>query len=82
MTIGFSRKSVRLLVWASSSRVWAELHEQGFCRLGGATATVVLDTLREGVLEPDVYDAQLDPLHRDVLAHYSATAMTAPAVGT
>jgi transposase len=75
MTLGFSRKSVRLLVWASSSRAWAELHERAFRRLGGATATVVLDNLREGVLKPDVYDAQLNPLYRDVLAHYGATAL-------
>lgn len=75
MTLGFSRKAVWLLVWASSSRVWAELHEQAFRRLGGATATVVLDNLREGVLKPDVYDAKLNPLYRDVLAHYGATAI-------
>jgi transposase len=75
MTLGFSRKAVWLLVWASSSRVWAELHEQAFRRLGGATATVVLDNLREGVLKPDVYDAQINPLYRDVLAHYGATAI-------
>jgi transposase len=75
MTLGCSRKSVRLLVWASSSRTWAELHEQAFRRLGGATATVVLDNLREGVLEPDVYDPTLNPLFRDVLAHYGATAL-------
>jgi hypothetical protein len=35
LTLGYSRKSVRLLVWRSSSRVWAELHEQAFRRLGG-----------------------------------------------
>jgi transposase len=75
MTLGFSRKAVRLLVWASSSRVWAELHERAFRRLGGATATVVLDNLREGVLKPDVYDPQLNPLYRDVLAHYGVTAL-------
>ena len=75
MTLGFSRKSVRLLTWSSSSRVWAELHEQAFRRLGGATATVVLDNLREGVLKPDVYDPQLNPLYRDVLAHYGVTAL-------
>lgn len=28
MTLGYSRKSVRLLVFGSSSRVWAELHEK------------------------------------------------------
>ena len=75
MTLGFSRKSVRLLTWSSSSRVWAELHEQAFRRLGGATATVVLDNLREGVIKPDVYDPQLNPLYRDVLAHYGVTAL-------
>lgn len=35
MTLGYSRKSVRLLIWRSSSRVWAELHEKAFRRLGG-----------------------------------------------
>ena len=75
MTLGFSRKAVRLLVWASSVRIWAELHEQAFRRLNGATATIVLDNLREGVLKPDVYDPQLNPLYRDVLAHYGATAL-------
>ena len=74
-TLGFSRKSVRLLVWKSSSRTWAELHEQAFTRLGGATRVVVLDNLKEGVLKPDVYDPTLNPLYRDVLAHYGAVAV-------
>lgn len=75
LTLGFSRKSVRLLVWKSSTRTWAELHEQAFRRLGGATKIVVLDNLREGVVEPDVYDPKLNPLYRDVLRHYGAVAM-------
>jgi hypothetical protein len=28
MTLGFSRKSVRLLTFKSSTRIWAELHER------------------------------------------------------
>jgi transposase len=75
MTLGYSRKSVRLLVLRSNSRTWAELHEQAFRRLGGAVRLVVLDNLREGVLVPDVYDPTLNPLYRDVLAHYGAVAM-------
>src|SRR6059058_4328447 len=75
MTLGYSRKSVRLLVFRSSSRTWAELHEQAFRRLGGVVRTVVLDNLREGVLVPDVYDPTLNPLYRDVLAHYGAVAV-------
>jgi transposase len=75
LTLGYSRKSVRLLVWKSSSQVWSELHEKAFRRLGGAPRVVVLDNLKEGVLQPDVYDAALNPLYRDVLAHYGVTAL-------
>lgn len=75
MTLAHSRKAVRLLTWQSSTKIWAQLHEQSFRRLGGATATVVLDNLREGVIAPDVYDPLLNPLYRDVLAHYSAIAL-------
>ena len=32
MTLGCSRKSVRLLTFRSSSRIWAELHERAFRR--------------------------------------------------
>jgi transposase len=75
MTLGCSRKSVRLLVFRSSARLWAELHEKAFRRLGGATRTVVLDNLREGVLAPDLYDPALNPLYRDVLQHYGVVAL-------
>lgn len=75
MTLGYSRKSVRLLVFRSSSRTWAKLHEKAFRRLGGSVRIVVLDNLKEGVLTPDIYDAALNPLYRDLLAHYGAVAM-------
>jgi transposase len=75
LALAYSRKAIRLLTFRSSSRIWAELHEQAFRRLGGATRVVVLDNLREGVLVPDVYDPTLNPLYRDVLAHYGAVAM-------
>jgi transposase len=75
LTLGYSRKAVRLLVFRSSSRTWAELHEKAFRRLGGGVRVVVLDNLREGVLVPDVYDPTLNPLYRDLLAHYGAVAM-------
>src|SRR5213593_179582 len=74
-TLGFSRKSVRLLTWQSSTRIWAELHERVFRRLGGAPHVVILDNLREGVLTPDLYDPTLNPLYRDLLAHYGVVAV-------
>jgi transposase len=75
LALGCSRKCVRLLVFRSSARVWAELHEKAFRRLGGSTRVVVLDNLRAGVLSADIYDPRLNPLYRDVLAHYGVTAL-------
>jgi transposase len=75
LVLGYSRKAVRLLALRSSARVWAELHERAFRRLGGAVRVVVHDNLREGVLAPDVWDPRLNPLYRDVLAHYGAVAV-------
>lgn len=75
LTLGCSRKSVRLLAWRSSTRVWAELHEKAFRRLGGCPRVVVLDNLKEGVLVPDIYEPTLNPLFRDVLAHYGVVAL-------
>lgn len=74
-TLGYSRKSVRLLTFESSTRRWAELHEEAFRRLGGAVRLVSLDNLREGVLRADLYEPTLNPLYRDVLAHYGAVAL-------
>jgi transposase len=75
LTLGFSRKCVRLITFRSSSLIWSELHEKAFRRLGGVPKTIVLDNLREGVLAPDIYDPTLNPLYRDMLAHYGAVAL-------
>jgi hypothetical protein len=75
LTLGYSRKSVRLLTWRSSSRIWAELHEKAFRRLGSCPRVVVLDNLKEGVLVPDIYEPTVNPLFRDVLAHYGVVAL-------
>ena len=75
MTLGYSRKAVRLLVFRSSTRTWAELHETAVRRLGGSCRVLVLDNLKEGVLTPDIYDPTLNPLFKDVLAHYGVVAL-------
>jgi len=75
LTLGYSRKSVRLLIFHSSTQTWAELHEKAFRRLGGCTRVVVLDNLREGVLKPDIYDPTINPVYADMLKHYGVVAM-------
>jgi hypothetical protein len=68
---------VRLLTSNSSTKTWAQLHEEAFRRLGGTVRWVVLDNLREGVLKPDIYEPDLNPLYRDVLRHYGVVALPA-----
>ena len=75
LALGYSRKAVRLVVPRSSAPIWCELHERAFRRLGGTVGVIVLDNLKEGVLTPDIYDPALNPLYRDVLAHYGVVAL-------
>jgi hypothetical protein len=46
LTLGYSRKAMRRLVWQSSAQVWAELHERALRRLGGTVRVIVLDNLK------------------------------------
>ena len=68
LTLGYSRKSVRLLTWRSSAQIWAELHERAFRRLGGTVKVIILDNLGEGVLTRISTRAGAQSLYRDVLA--------------
>src|SRR5262249_39086491 len=51
LTLGYSRKAVRLLGFGSSSRIWAELHEKAFRRLGGVTRLVVFDYVPGNIIK-------------------------------
>ena len=75
LTLGYSRKSVRLLIFRSSTRIWAELHEKAFRRLGGVTTRRRARQPARRRARPDIYDPALNPLYRDVLAHYGAVAL-------
>lgn len=73
-TLRYSRRSYRRVVWHSSQRIWAELHEQAFRYFGGCPQYVVLDNLKEGVLKPDLYEPELNPVYAATLAHYGVVA--------
>ena len=70
MTLKFSGKSFRKVVWRTSQEVWATLHEEAFRALGGCPAYVVLDNLKEGVIRPDIYAPELNPVYAALLGHY------------
>ncbi len=74
MTLRYSRRSFRRVVWKSSKQVWAELHEQAWRHFGGVTQYVVLDNLKEGVVKPDLYEPELNPVYAAMLAHYGVVA--------
>ena len=73
-TLRYSRASYRCVVWKSSQQVWAELHERAFRHFGGCPQYVVLDNLKEGVIKPDLYEPELNPVYAATLAHYGVVA--------
>jgi transposase len=74
MTLKYSGKSFRKVVWKTNQEIWARLHEEAFRALGGVTKYVVLDNLREGVIKPDLYEPELNPVYAALLAHYGVVA--------
>lgn len=74
MTLRYSRRSFRRVVWRSGQETWARLHEEAFRYFGGTTAYVVLDNLKEGVIKPDLYEPTLNSLYAAVLSHYHVIA--------
>jgi transposase len=74
MTLKYSGKAFRKVVWKADQESWARLHEEAFRTLGGASTYVVLDNLKQGVLRPDLYEPQLNPLYAAMLAHYGSVA--------
>ena len=73
-TLRYSRRSFRCVVWRSSQQTWARLHEQAWRHFGGSCRYVVLDNLKEGVLKPDLYEPELNPVYAAVLKHYGVVA--------
>ena len=73
-TLRYSRRSFRFVVWRSSQQTWARLHEQAWRHFGGSCRYVVLDNLKEGVLKPDLYEPELNPVYAATLKHYSVVA--------
>ena len=74
MTLKYSGKAFRKVVWKADQRTWARLHEEAFRSFGGSVEYVVLDNLKQGVLKPDLYEPELNPVFAALLGHYDCTA--------
>jgi len=74
MTLKYSGKSYRTTVWKADQATWARLHEEAFHAFGGCPQYAVLDNLKAGVLRPDLYEPELNPVYAALLAHYGVVA--------
>jgi len=74
MTLKYSGRAFRKVVWKSSKETWCRLHEEGFRYFSGCPQYVALDNLKEGVIKPDIYDPDLNPLYAAMLNHYNVVA--------
>ena len=74
MTLKYSGKSYRTCSWKADQEAWARLHEKAFHAFGGCPQYAVLDNLKAGVLEPDIYEPRLNPVYAALLAHYGVVA--------
>ena len=72
LSLKYSGKAFRKVVWKVDQQTWARLHEEAFRAMGGSVAYVVLDNLKQGVIKPDLYEPQLNPVYTAMLAHYDA----------
>lgn len=76
MTLKYSGKSFRKVVWKADQETWARLHEEAFRTFGGSVAYAVLDNLKSGVIRPDLYEPDLNAVYAAMLAHYGVVADT------
>ena len=74
MTLKYSGKSFRKVVWKADQQTWARLHEEAFLSFGGSVGNVVLDNLKQGVARPDLYEPELNPVYAALLSHYNCAA--------
>ena len=74
MTLKYSGKSFRKVVWKTDQQIWAQLHEEAFRAFGGCPQYAVLDNLKEGVIRPDLYEPELNGVYAAMLAHYGVVA--------
>jgi len=74
MTLKYSARAFRKVVWKSSKEAWCRLNEEAFRYFGGCPQHVTLDNLKEGVIKPDIYDPQLNALYAAVLQQHEVTA--------
>jgi transposase len=74
MTLKHSGKSFRKVAWKTDQESWSRLHEEAWRSFGGCCRYVVVDNLKQGVIRPDIYEPELNPVYAALLQHYGVVA--------
>lgn len=69
-TLGFSRHKFVDLVFTQNKESFVGSHVRMFDYFGGVPRQLKLDNLKSGVIKPDLYDPELNPLYREMGVHY------------
>jgi len=69
MTLSHSRHAYEELVWHQDTETWIRCHEHAFRFFNGVVETVKLDNLKAGVIKPDTYDPDLNPVYAAYANH-------------
>lgn len=77
MALSYSRHRFVRFVFQLESAVWVDYHIRAFQFFEGIPAIIILDSLKSGVLKPDIYDPTLNFAYADLERHYGFVAAPA-----
>lgn len=69
-TLCWSRYKFVEFVWSQDQQAFVGSHLRMGAFWGGMSQVLLIDCLKSGVLKPDRYDPQLNPLYRQMAEHY------------
>src|SRR5208337_2264188 len=79
--LSHSRKGYSEAVWRQTAETFIRCLENAFRHFGGVTATVVIDNLKAGVIQPDWFDPEINPKLEEFARHYGTAILpTKPAM--
>jgi transposase len=74
MTLSHSRLRFVYFVFRQDVNAWVECHIEAFEFFGCVPPTILLDNLRAGVINSDIYDPTINPVYADLEKHYNFIA--------
>lgn len=69
-TLSWSRYKYVEFVWGQDQQSFVASHIKMGAFWGGMSQVLLIDCLKSGVIKPDLYDPQLNPLYRQMAEHY------------